>query len=149
MIGDVHIGDFSSVWFNAVVRGDVFHIRIGARTNVQDNSVVHVTTGKHATVLGDDVTVGHSVTLHGCTVKDGALIGMGATILDRVVVEEGALVAAGSRVPEGMVVPAGMVAMGAPAKIKRPVTDAEREYLAYAGPHYVDIAKNYLRDLVK
>ena len=146
VIGDVEIGEDSSVWFGTVIRGDVFHIRIGARTNVQDNSVIHVTTGKHATVVGDDVTIGHRVILHGCTVKNGALIGMGATVMDRAVVEEGALVAAGSLVTEGMVVPAGMVAMGAPAKIRRPVSDAEREYLAYAGPHYVDIAKKYLAE---
>lgn len=147
VIGDVEIGDDSSVWFGTVIRGDVFHIRIGARSNVQDNSVIHVTTGKHATIVGDDVTIGHRVILHGCTVHDGALIGMGATVMDRAVVEAGALVAAGSLVTEGMVVPAGMVAMGAPARIKRAVTDAEREYLAYAGPHYVDIARRYREDL--
>ncbi|MEQ9496584.1 MAG: gamma carbonic anhydrase family protein [Deltaproteobacteria bacterium] len=147
VIGDVEIGEDSSVWFNTVIRGDVFPIRIGARSNVQDNSVIHVTTDKFSTVIEDDVTVGHSVTLHGCTIKSGALIGMGAIILDRAVVEEGALVAAGALVPQGMVVPAGMVAMGSPAKIRRPVSDAEREYLAYASGHYVDIARNYLNNL--
>ncbi len=147
VIGDVEIGADSSVWFNTVIRGDVFPIRIGARSNVQDNSVIHVTTDKFSTVIEDDVTVGHSVTLHGCTIKSGALIGMGAIVLDRAVVEEGALVAAGALVPQGMVVPAGTVAMGSPAKIRRPVSEEERAYLAYAAGHYVDIARNYLNNL--
>jgi carbonic anhydrase/acetyltransferase-like protein (isoleucine patch superfamily) len=147
VIGDVHLGERASVWFGAVLRGDVFHIRIGARTNIQDGSVVHVTTGAHPTIVGDDVTVGHRVILHGCTVEDGALIGMGAIVMDRAVIGRGALVAAGSLVPEGMVVPPGMVAMGAPAKVKRPVSEPERAYLAYAAPHYCDIAARYAAQL--
>jgi carbonic anhydrase/acetyltransferase-like protein (isoleucine patch superfamily) len=143
VIGDVEIGEKSSIWFGTIVRGDVFHIRIGARTNIQDNSVIHVTTGRHPTVIGDDVTVGHRVILHGCTVEDGALIGMGATVMDRAVVGRGALVAAGALVTEGTTIPAGMVAMGAPARPVRPVSDKEREYLLYAARHYTDIAAHY------
>jgi carbonic anhydrase/acetyltransferase-like protein (isoleucine patch superfamily) len=144
VIGDVHISDDSSVWFGTVIRGDVFHIRIGARTNVQDNSVIHVTTGEHAAIIGSDVTIGHRALLHGCTVDDGALIGMGAIVMDRAHIGAGALVAAGSLVTEGTEVPPGMVAMGAPARVRRPVSDAEREYLAYAPGHYVEIAARYL-----
>ena len=123
--GDVELGADSSVWFGAVVRGDVFPIRIGARSNVQDLSVLHVTHDRHATVIGDDVTVGHRVVLHGCTVEDGALVGIGAIVLDRSVVGAGALVAAGSLLTPGTVVPPGHVAMGSPAKVVREVTDAD------------------------
>lgn len=147
VIGDVHIGKESSVWFGTVIRGDVFHIRIGERTNVQDNSVIHVTTDRHATIVGNDVTIGHRVLLHGCTVEDGALIGMGAIVMDRAHIGAGALVAAGSLVTEGTEVPPGMVAMGSPAKIKRAVSDAERQYLEYAAGHYVEIAARYAKDL--
>src|SRR5689334_2007674 len=95
VIGDVEMGEGSSVWFGAVVRGDVFHIRVGKRTNVQDNTVIHVTTGKHATVIGDDVTIGHRVILHGCTVEDGCLIGMGSIVMDRAVIGARSLIGAG------------------------------------------------------
>jgi carbonic anhydrase/acetyltransferase-like protein (isoleucine patch superfamily) len=147
VIGDVVLGDSASIWFGAVVRGDMFPIRIGARSNIQDGSVVHVTTGLYAVSVGDDVTVGHRVILHGCTVEDGALIGMGAIVMDRAVIGRGALVAAGSLVPEGMVVPPGMVAMGSPAKVKRAVTEAEREYLVYAAQHYAEVAARYAAQL--
>lgn len=147
VIGDVEIGAGSSIWFGTIVRGDVFPIRIGRRTNIQDNSVIHVTTGKFATVVGDDVTVGHRVILHGCTVEDGALIGMGATVMDRAVIGQGALVAAGALVTEGTKVPPGMVAMGAPARVARVVSEKEREYLLYAARHYVDVAGHYVSAL--
>ena len=123
------------------------HIRIGERVNLQDNSVLHVTTDTHATIIGNDVTVGHRVILHGCTVHDGALIGMGAIVMDRAVVGAGALVAAGALVVEGTEVPPGMLAMGAPAKVKRPLTEQERAYLAYASGHYVNIARQYVSQL--
>lgn len=147
VIGDVHLGDEVSIWFGAVIRGDVFHIRIGARSNIQDNSVVHVTTGRHATIIGADVVVGHRAVLHGCTVEDGALIGMGSIVMDRVVVGAGAVVAAGALVTEGTVIPPGMLAMGSPAKVKRPTNDQERAFLTYAPGHYAELAAQYAAQL--
>lgn len=144
VIGDVHLGEGTSVWYGTVVRGDVFPIRIGARVSLQDGSVVHVTTGRFSTTVGDDVTVGHRAVLHGCTVEDGALIGMGAVVMDEAVIGAGAMVAAGSLVAPGTHIPAGMVAMGSPARAVRPVRDMERAFMAYSAPHYVDIAKTYL-----
>lgn len=147
VIGDVEIGDSSSVWFGSVIRGDVFHIRIGDRTNIQDLSVVHVTTDRHATILGNDITVGHRAILHGCTVEDGCLIGMGAIIMDRAVIGAGALVAAGSIVTEGTRIPPGTLAMGTPARPKRDLTDKERAHQAWAATHYVDVAADYVKRL--
>jgi carbonic anhydrase/acetyltransferase-like protein (isoleucine patch superfamily) len=142
VIGDVSLGDDASVWMNAVVRGDVNSIRIGDRTNVQDGCVVHV-TARHPTVLGDEVTVAHSVALHGCTVERRCLIGIGALVLNGAVVGEESIVAAGALVPEGMEVPPGSVVMGTPARIRRSVSDEEREGLrAYAG-NYVGYKDTY------
>ncbi len=143
IVGDVTIGPESSIWFGAVVRGDVFPIRIGRGTNVQDNSVIHVTTGKYATQLGNFVTVGHSVTLHGCTVHDFALIGIGAVVLDEAEIGEEAMVGAGALVTPGTVIPPRMLALGSPARAVRPLKDAELEYLRYAGSHYVDLWRQY------
>jgi carbonic anhydrase/acetyltransferase-like protein (isoleucine patch superfamily) len=143
VIGDVEIGEGSSIWFNTVVRGDVFPIRIGARTNIQDNSVIHVTGGKHATIIGSDVTAGHRVIIHGCTIEDGALIGMGAIVMDRAVVGRGALVAAGALVSEGTVIPPGALAVGSPARVKRPLNPEEAEYLRYAAEHYSELGAEY------
>lgn len=147
VIGDVHVGAKSSIWFGAVVRGDVFHIRIGAGTNIQDNSVVHVTTDRHACIIGDDVTVGHRVILHGCTVEDGALIGMGAVVMDRAKVGAGALVGAGAIVTEGTEIPPGTLALGSPARVKRELTAEERQYLSWSAPHYWEIAEDYILQL--
>ena len=146
IIGDVEIGPESSVWFGAVVRGDVNHIRIGARTNLQDYSVLHVTSGTHPTIVGDDVTLGHRVTLHGCTVKDRCLVGIGATVMDGAVVGEDAMVAAGSLVPPGMVVPPGMLALGSPAKVKRQLTREEIEYFRKSAANYAGYAGQYRRE---
>jgi carbonic anhydrase/acetyltransferase-like protein (isoleucine patch superfamily) len=143
VIGDVQLGDDVSIWFGAVVRGDVFHIRIGAGTNIQDNSVVHVTSGQHATIIGRHVTVGHGVTLHGCEVQDRALIGIGAIVLDQAVIGEEAMVAAGSVVTPRTVIPPRMMAVGSPARPKRPLTDSELEHVRSAGSHYVALAKQY------
>jgi carbonic anhydrase/acetyltransferase-like protein (isoleucine patch superfamily) len=143
VIGDVEIGDQSSVWYGCVVRGDVFPIRIGARTNVQDHCVLHVTHDKYATVLHDDVTIGHRVVLHGCTVESGALVGIGAIVLDQAVIGAGALVGAGSLVTPGTKVPPGMVAMGAPAKVVREVTDAERAWMRESVEIYVRLAREH------
>jgi carbonic anhydrase/acetyltransferase-like protein (isoleucine patch superfamily) len=142
VIGDVELGEDASVWMNAVVRGDVNGIRIGPRTNVQDGSVLHVTS-RHATVLAEEVTVGHAVSLHGCTIERRCLIGIGAIVLTGAVVGEGSIVAAGALVPEGMVVPPGSVVMGAPARVRREVTTAEREGLALYAERYVGYKDEY------
>jgi carbonic anhydrase/acetyltransferase-like protein (isoleucine patch superfamily) len=146
IIGDVEIGPESSVWFGAVLRGDVNHIRVGARTNLQDYSVLHVTSGTHPTIVGDDVTLGHRATLHGCTVKDRCLVGIGATVMDGAVVGEDAMVAAGSLVPPGMVVPRGMLALGSPAKVRRQLTREEIEYLRKSAANYAGYADQYRRE---
>lgn len=144
VVGDVHLGDESSIWYGAVIRGDVYHIRIGARVNVQDMSMIHVTTGTHATTVGDDVTIGHRATLHGCTIEPRALIGMGATVMDGAVVGEEAMVAAGALVPPGMNVPARTLAIGAPARNARPLTEAELTRLTESAAHYAALARTYL-----
>lgn len=143
VIGDVELGEGSSVWFGTVVRGDVFHIRIGARTNLQDNTVVHVTTGKHATIIGDGVTVGHRAILHGCTVEDGCLIGMGAVVMDRAVIGARSLVGAGALVAEGTVIPPETLVLGMPAKPKRKLTPEELAHLEKAASGYVQLAATY------
>lgn len=146
VVGDVEIGADSSLWFGAIVRGDVNSIRIGARTNVQDHSVVHVTSRTHPTSIGDDVTLGHRVTLHGCTVKDRCIIGIGAVILDGAVVGEESMVAAGTLVPPGMVVPPRTLVMGSPAKVKRELTAAEIAHLKQSAENYVRYARQYVAE---
>jgi carbonic anhydrase/acetyltransferase-like protein (isoleucine patch superfamily) len=146
IVGDVEIGPESSVWFGAVVRGDVNHIRVGARTNLQDYSVLHVTGRTHPTIVGDDVTLGHRATLHGCTVKDRCLVGIGAIVMDGAVVGEDAMVAAGSLVPPGMVVPPGMLALGSPAKVRRNLTREEIEYFRLSAANYAGYAEQYRRE---
>lgn len=146
VIGDVHIGPRSSVWFGAVIRGDVFHIRIGSETSIQDNTVVHVTHDRFATVVGNRVTVGHSVTLHGCTVGDLCIIGMGATILDQVEIGERCIVGAGALLTPGTKVPPGHLVVGAPARIKRPLSEAEIQWLAASAAHYVELGRVYAEE---
>ncbi len=148
VIGDVVIGEDSSIWFSTVLRGDVFPIRIGARTNIQDGSVVHVTGGSASTTIGDDVTVGHMVLLHGCTVGDRVLVGMGSVVLDGAVIESDAMLAAGSLLPPGSRVPSGTLAMGRPAKVVRQLTDADRERIREASSLYVDYAKDFKTKVV-
>jgi carbonic anhydrase/acetyltransferase-like protein (isoleucine patch superfamily) len=143
VIGDVHLGAEASIWFNAVVRGDVNFIRIGNRSNIQDNSVIHVRGGTHPTVVEDEVTVGHSVTLHGCYVEKGSLIGIGSIVLDDVRVGAGSIVAAGAVVSPGTVIPAHSLVMGIPAKIKRELTQTEVEELAVFWQNYVEYTKLY------
>jgi carbonic anhydrase/acetyltransferase-like protein (isoleucine patch superfamily) len=143
IIGDVSIGEQSSVWFNAVVRGDVFYIRIGERTNIQDGTVIHVTNGTHATVLEDEVTVGHNVTLHGCHVERGCLIGMGSIVMDGVRIGEKSLVAAGSLVAPGTQVPPRSLVLGSPARVKRPLTDAEVAGLDIYWQNYIEYTRQY------
>jgi carbonic anhydrase/acetyltransferase-like protein (isoleucine patch superfamily) len=129
VIGDVTIGAQSSLWCGVVVRGDVHHIRIGERTNVQDLSVIHVRTGTCPTIVGNDVVIGHRVVLHGCTVEDRVLVGIGAVVLDEARLGELCMVAAGSVVPPGMVVPPRMLALGAPARVTRELRPAELEMI--------------------
>ena len=136
LIGDVELGDEASIWFGSVLRGDIGSIRIGARTNIQDLSCVHLTEGLSSTVVGDDVTVGHSVVLHGCTVGDRCLIGMGSILLDNVVIGECSLVAAGSLVTPRTVIPPHSFVRGSPAKVIREIT-AEEETMGRLGvEHY-------------
>ena len=137
VIGDVHIGAESSVWMNVVVRGDVHYIRIGARSNIQDLTLVHVMRNAHPTLIGDDVTVGHSAVVHGATIENRCLIGMGAILLNGCVIGTGSIVAAGALVPEGMVVPSGSMVMGMPAKVKRPLTSEESASIKWYADNYV------------
>ena len=138
VIGDVHLGEQSSIWCNAVLRGDMFYIRIGDRTNIQDNCVVHTRTGSHPTILENEVTVGHSVTLHGCYVERGALIGIGSIVLDDARVGSQSLVAAGSLISPGTIIPARSLVMGIPARVKRALTDEEVTGLDAFWKNYVD-----------
>jgi len=143
IIGDVVIGAESSVWFNVVIRGDVHWIRIGARTNIQDNATIHVTNGRWPTVLGDDVSVAHAVVLHGCRVGDRCLIGIGAIIMDGVEIPADCLVAAGSLVTPGTTVPSGQLVMGSPAKAVRPLRPDELAHLKQSAANYVGYAEAY------
>jgi carbonic anhydrase/acetyltransferase-like protein (isoleucine patch superfamily) len=144
VIGDVVIGDDSSVWFNAVIRGDVHYIRIGSRTNIQDLCVVHVTHDTYPTILGDDVTVGHHVVLHGCTIKDRVLVGMGAIIMDGALIGEDCIVGAGALVTERTTVPPKSLIVGSPAKVKRPVTNEELAWIRESAQNYVRYSRQYL-----
>ncbi len=143
VIGDVELGAHSSVWYNTVIRGDVCPITIGERTNIQDLCVVHVTSGVHPTHIGREVTVGHKATIHGCRIADRCLIGMGAIILDGAEIEEECLIAAGTLIPPGMHVPAGSLVMGSPGKVKRELTEKERQSIALSAAHYVELAERH------
>jgi gamma-carbonic anhydrase len=143
ILGDVEIGEASSVWYGVVVRGDVNCVRIGARTNVQDGSVIHVTSNTHPTVIGDDVTIGHRAVLHGCTVKDRCLIGIGAIVLDGAVIGPDAMVGAGALVPPGAIVPPGTLVLGSPAKPKRPLTAQELAFLPESAARYAAYAARH------
>ena len=147
VIGDVELGDKVSVWFGTTIRGDVFHIRIGHRTNIQDNSVIHVTTDRYPTIIGNDVTIGHRAILHGCTVEDGALIGMGAIVMDRAVIGKNSLVAAGSLVTEGTIIPPNTLVVGSPAKPRRELTEKELQHLSWSAEHYTNVANNYIQSI--
>ncbi|HZC04386.1 MAG TPA: gamma carbonic anhydrase family protein [Ktedonobacterales bacterium] len=142
IVGDVEIGDEASIWFGVVIRGDTAPVRIGARSNVQDNTVIHTDEGM-PTLIGADCSVGHAAIVHGATIGDGSLIGMGATLLNRASVGAGCIVAADALLPEGKVVPDGQLAMGAPAKPMRAVNDAERERMRDGIAHYLTYAREY------
>ena len=143
IIGDVEIGELSGIWFNAVIRGDVNVIRIGSRTNIQDNAVLHVTTTTAPLNIGSDITIGHSALLHGCTIEDCCLIGMGAIILDKAYIHQHSIIAAGAIVLEGCNVPEGMLVAGIPAKIKRPLTEEEKQFIRRSAENYVSYAQEY------
>lgn len=149
IIGDVTVGPESSIWYNCVARGDVNFIRIGARSNIQDLTMLHVTHKKHADdlgaplIIGDDVTIGHSVTLHGCTLENGCFIGMQAMVMDKAVVGEGALVGARALVTEGTIIPPHTLWVGSPARYKRDLTPAEVAKLKKSADNYVRYAKQF------
>jgi len=142
IVGDVTIGEGSSVWFGAVIRGDVAPVIIGKRVNVQDNVVVHCDSGV-TNLIEDEVTIGHNATVHGKQVGRGSLIGMGATVLSRSVIGRQCLIAAGAVVPPDLIVPDRMVVMGVPGKVVRPVKDEELRYMEWLTGHYLELAEQY------
>ena len=143
IIGDVQLGEQTSIWHGSVIRGDMHHITIGARTNIQDNCTIHVTTDRYPTIVGAEVTVGHNVLLHGCVIHDRVLIGMGAIVMDGALVEEGAFIGAGALVSPGTVVPARTLWTGLPAKYRRAVTDDEYQEILDSAQHYIEFAAEY------
>ncbi|HEX9927835.1 MAG TPA: gamma carbonic anhydrase family protein [Pyrinomonadaceae bacterium] len=143
IIGDVEIGEQSSVWYGSILRADVNSIRIGARTNIQDASVIHVTSKTHDTVLEDEITLGHRVTLHGCYIETGSLIGIGAIVLDGARVGRNSLVAAGSLVTPNTEIPPRSLVMGSPARVKRELSEEEVKDLARFWQNYVELSKHY------
>jgi carbonic anhydrase/acetyltransferase-like protein (isoleucine patch superfamily) len=147
IIGDVVIGEDSSVWPLCVIRGDVNYIRVGVRTNIQDLTLVHVMRETNPTVIGDNVTIGHSAVVHGCTIEDRCLIGMGAILLNGCRIGTGSIVAAGALVPEGMVIPPGSMVMGVPAKVKRPLTPEEDASIVWYADNYVKHRLEFLSDI--
>jgi carbonic anhydrase/acetyltransferase-like protein (isoleucine patch superfamily) len=147
VIGDVHLGDEASIWCNTTVRGDIHYIRIGDRSNIQDNSVIHVQNGTHPTILEEEVTVGHSVTLHGCYVERGSLVGIGSILLDDVRIGANSLVAAGSLVSPGTIIPPRSLVMGFPARVKRPLTEEEVASLAMFWQNYVNYTREYRKEM--
>ena len=143
VIGDVEIGEQASVWFGSILRGDVNYIRVGDRTNIQDGTVVHVSSKTHPTILENDITVGHRVTLHGCYVETGCLIGIGAILLDGVRVGRNSLVAAGSLLTPGTIIPPRSMMMGSPAKVRRELTDDEIASIGRNVASYVELSARY------
>jgi carbonic anhydrase/acetyltransferase-like protein (isoleucine patch superfamily) len=145
VVGRIDIGDLSSLWPNVSARGDVNWIRIGKRTNIQDNSVLHVTYDVHPLSIGDDVTVGHGCILHGCTIKDRCLIGMGSVVLDGAVIGPDAMVGAGSVVKQGEIVPPGSLYLGVPARFKRELSEEEMASIIESAREYAAFAQEYRR----
>jgi carbonic anhydrase/acetyltransferase-like protein (isoleucine patch superfamily) len=144
VIGDVEIGEESSVWMCAVIRGDVHSIRVGRRTNIQDGAIVHAMTGTHPTSIGSNVTVGHAAVIHGCTIEDQCLIGMGAILLNGAHVGDGSIVAAGTLIVEGQKVPPRSLVMGSPGKVKRLLTQTEVVGIQRYADHYVGYRLDYM-----
>jgi len=155
VLGDVELGDDTSVWPGAILRGDVNSIRIGARCSIQDGAILHVThagpfneTG-YPLILGDDITLGHGAKLHGCTLHDRILVGIGAIILDAVVVESDVVIGAGTLVPPGKVLESGFMYMGAPAKKIRPLSDKEKQFFRYSADHYVKLKNRHINSFAQ
>lgn len=147
LAGDLEAGDDCSFWFHVGARGDVHWIRIGARTSIQDGTILHVTHESHPLSIGHDVVVAHGCVIHGCTLEDGCLVGIGARVLDGALVERGAQVGAGAVVTPGTRVPAGMLAVGVPAKVLRPLSDAERDNIPEIARRYVRVKDRYLAEI--
>ena len=147
VIGRVEIGEGSSVWYQSVLRGDVNFIKVGKRTNIQDHTTVH-NSGDAPCIVGDDVTVGHRVILHGCEIQNQCLVGMGSIVMDHAVLEEGCLLAAGSLVPEGKILRGGYLYAGSPARERRELTDKEKAFLSWSANHYVELSHKH-RDSVQ
>jgi carbonic anhydrase/acetyltransferase-like protein (isoleucine patch superfamily) len=143
LIGDVQVGEDSSIWFNVVARGDINGIRIGKRTNIQDGSVLHVTT-ELGVSIADNVTIGHKAMIHGCTVDHSTLVGMGAVVLDNATVGPYSLVAAGAVVREGFVVPPGTLVAGVPARVVREITEEEKALILQSAQHYIEYARSFV-----
>lgn len=143
IIGDVEIGEDASVWYGSIVRGDVNYIRIGARTNIQDGTIIHVSSRTHPTVLENEITVGHRVTLHGCHVESGCLIGIGAILMDGVHIGANSLVGAGTLVTPGTQIPQRSLVIGSPARVKRELSDKELAFLDKSWQNYVELKNIY------
>ena len=146
VIGDVTLGDEVNIWFGAVLRGDMHYIKIGNRTNIQDNSVVHVTTRVSPTNIGSGVTVGHGAIIHGCTIEDDCLIGMGAILMDDAIIGAGSLIGAGALIPPNMKIPKNSLVVGSPGKVIRQITEVEREMILERPQEYIDLASIYLNE---
>ena len=144
IIGNVVIGNDSSIWFGIIIRGDMHSIRIGDRTNIQDNSVVHVTTDIASTTIGDGVTIGHAAIIHGCKIKNNCLIGMGSIVMDNAIIGEGSIIAAGALISPNTIVKPRTLMIGMPAKPIRKVTDEEYEYIIESAEHYIEYSKKYI-----
>lgn len=150
LVGDVEVGTGVTIWFNAVVRGDVHWIKIGDNSNVQDSAVIHTTYQKHPTIIGKQVTIGHSAMLHGCTVHDNVIIGLCSIVMDRAVIGSNSIIGAGSLVPEGKEIPEGVLAFGRPAKVVRELTQEEKDFIQMGAEAYKKYVEGYdFNDIVK
>ena len=147
IIGDVEIGALSGIWFHCVLRGDTNFIRIGARTNIQDGTIIHVNAGSYPTIIGDDVTVGHAAIIHACTLKNHAFVGMGATVLDGATIEEGGMLAAGALLTPNKIIGRNEMWQGSPARLTRVMSDEERAKFDRTATHYVELAQRFLKGL--
>ena len=146
LIGDVVLGEQASVWMNAVIRGDVNSIRIGARSNVQDCAVLHGMRYRYPVIVGEMVTIGHNATVHGCVLEDEVLIGIGATVLNNARVGAGSIIAAGAVIPENMVIPPGSLVVGVPGKVRRELGEADRQLILQYALNYLDYTAIYLTE---
>ena len=149
VIGDVEIGSETGIWFHCLVRGDMNFIRIGARTNIQDGTVIHVDSGAFSTTIGDDVTVGHNAVIHGCTIRNRGFVGISATVLDGAVIEEGGVLGAGGLLTPGKVIGPNELWMGSPAKLVRVMSAEERGKFDRTAPNYVALAKRHRASLAR